>query len=310
MDFKNPKMPEGINVTDEHPLKNFLYLLLGVVGVIVIALLVLFYSIGFVAKWIPFETEVEWAKSIETSLVDDVKGDLLRDLVFPDNSIISKNTPHNKLREEKTRAYLQELSDQLSVAQGLPESIKITVHYIDQPVMNAFATIGGHVFIYQGLLDVLTSENGLAMVLAHEIAHIKNRHPIVALGRGLGLGVVLSLVAGVGGDSFSTNLASHVNLLTSLAFSRGQETQSDINAYNTLLEHYGHGLGATELFSVLIDSDQRSGLPELLNSHPLSENRIQRLNALGKSIADKCTDASLDCALMPLPQFIKFRDAK
>lgn len=305
MDFKNPKMPEGINVTDEHPLKNFLYLLVGVVGVIVIVLLVLFYSIGFVAKWVPFETEVEWAKSIETSLVGDVKGDLLRDLVFPDDTGIPKNNSQDKLRVEKTTAYLQNLSDQLSVAQGLPKSIKITVHYVDQPVMNAFATIGGHVFIYQGLIDVLSSENGLSMVLAHEIAHINNRHPIVALGRGLGLGVILSLVTGVGGDNFSTSLASHVNLLTSLAFSRGQETQSDIYAYNTLLEHYGHGLGATELFDVLVDTDQSAGLPELLNSHPLSEKRIERLNTLGRSIAVKCTDASLACSLTPLPQFIK-----
>lgn len=68
------------------------------------------------------------------------------------------------------------------MAQGLPASIKVTVHYIDEPVINAFATIGGHVFIYRGLIDAITSENGLSMVLAHEIAHINNRHPIAALG--------------------------------------------------------------------------------------------------------------------------------
>jgi Zn-dependent protease with chaperone function len=310
MDFKNPKMPEGINVTSEHPLKNFLYLVLGVAGVIVVVLLILFYSIGYVAKWIPFEKEVEWAQSIEASFAGEVKGDLLQDLVFPGTTGVPKTNSQDLVRIEKTTAYLQNLSDQLSVAIGLPASIKVTVHYIDEPVINAFATIGGHVFIYQGLIDAITSENGLSMVLAHEIAHINNRHPIVALGRSLGLGLVLSLVSGFGVDNFSTNLASHINLLTSLAFSREQETQSDTDAYNTLLEYYGHGLGATELFSVLVESTKSSRLPELLNSHPLSENRIERLNTLGASIAVKCGRASIDCLLTPLPVFIKSSAAK
>ena len=96
---------------------------------------------------------MEWAKNIETSLVDDVNGGLLRDLVFSGDAGAPKNKLPHKLRAEKTTAYLQNLSDQLSVAQGLPESIKITVHYVDQPVINAFATIGGHVFIYQGLIE-------------------------------------------------------------------------------------------------------------------------------------------------------------
>lgn len=310
MDFNNPKIPEGINVTDEHPLKSLLYLVLGVVGVTVVALLILFYSIGYMARWVPFEKEVEWAQSIEASLADEVKGDVLQDWLFPGAAKTPKPNSQDLIRIEKITGYLQNLSDQLSMAQGLPTSMKVTVHYIDQPVINAFATIGGHIFIYQGLIDAVTSENGLSMVLAHEIAHVKNRHPIVAVGRSLGLGAVLSLIAGVGSDNFSSSLAGHINLLTSLAFSREQETQSDIDAYNSLLTYYGHGLGATELFSVLVESTQGSRLPELLNSHPLSENRIEQLNALGAAIDVNCAKASLGCILTPMPAFIQFSNAK
>jgi Zn-dependent protease with chaperone function len=310
MDFNNPKIPEGINVTDEHPLKNLLYLVLGVLGVTVVVLFTFYYSIGYLAKWVPFEKEVEWAQSIETSLADEVKEDLLQDWLFPDAARTPKPNGQDILHIEKTTGYLQNLSDQLSVAQGLPSSMKVTVHYIDQPVINAFATIGGHIFIYQGLIDAVTSENGLSMVLAHEIAHVKNRHPIVALGRGLGLGVVLSLIAGVGSDNFSTNFAGHINVLTSLAFSREQETQSDIDAYNSLLTYYGHGLGATELFSMLVESTQDSHLPELLNSHPLSENRIEQLNTLGAAIDVSCAKASLGCILTPMPAFVQSSKAK
>jgi Zn-dependent protease with chaperone function len=306
MEFKNFKMPEDINVTKEHPLKNFFYLLLGVASIMVATLLILFYSIGYVAKWIPFEKEVEWLQTIETSLDGDKAGDFLRELVFPGAAeTVSTQSQKNKLRAEEITAYLQSLSDQLSLAQDLPASMKITVHYIDQPIINAFATVGGNVFIYQGLIDAVSSENGLSMVLAHEIAHVNNRHPIVALSRSLGLGVMLSLVTGIGGGNLSTNLASHFNLLTTLAFSRKQENQSDVDAYNTLLKYYGHGLGATELFSVLVESDQASRLPELLNSHPLSENRIERLNTLGAAIAANCAKAPFSCVLTKLPEFVR-----
>ena len=46
----------------------------------------------------------------------------------------------------------------------------MTVHAVQDPTVNAFATLGGHVFVFTGLVDSLDSENGLAMVLAHELA--------------------------------------------------------------------------------------------------------------------------------------------
>jgi len=313
MEFQNPKIPEGINVSSEHPLKNFIYLLLGVSGALIVALLVLFYAIGFIAKWVPFEAEVKWAESVSESLNkssdksdNDTQNSLLEALGLP---TIDKSADDDGIdgqyavRTQKITAYLQDLANKLALAQELPEPIKITVHYIDQPVVNAFATIGGHVFIYQGLIDAVESENGLAMVVAHEIAHIKNRHPIVALSRGLGLGVILSLLTGVGGDSFSTNLAGHVNLLTSLAFSREQESESDIEAYNTLLKYYGHGLGATELFAELIKTGRETSLPELLHSHPLSQKRIERLEKMGESSNADCSYEAFNCSLTLLPEF-------
>ncbi len=308
MEYQNSKIPEGINVSSEHPLKNFIYLLLGVSGAIIAVLLVLFYTIGFIAKWVPFEAEVKWAESISASFNesgDDTQNGLLDALGLPttDKNLDGLDEQYT-LRVQKITLYLQDLANKLALAQELPEPITITVHYIDQPLVNAFATLGGHVFIYQGLIDAVESENGLAMVIAHEIAHVKNRHPIVALSRGLGLGVILSLVTGVGGDSLSTSLAGHVNLLTSLAFSRGQETESDIEAYNTLLKYYGHGLGATELFSQLVKAGQETSLPEILNSHPLSQKRIERLEKLGQSTITDCSYASFNCSLTPLPEFL------
>jgi predicted Zn-dependent protease len=47
---------------------------------------------------------------------------------------------------------------------------------LDSPEFNAFATSGGHIFITRGLIDAADSEDALAAVIAHEIAHIHLRH--------------------------------------------------------------------------------------------------------------------------------------
>ena len=57
------------------------------------------------------------------------------------------------------------------------------MHYDDDADVNAFATLGGHIVVYPGLLEAVPDENALAMVLAHEIAHVRHRHPIVGLSR-------------------------------------------------------------------------------------------------------------------------------
>jgi len=55
------------------------------------------------------------------------------------------------------------------------------VMIIDSPEFNGFATSGGHIFITRGLVDALNSEDALAAVIAHEIAHIQLRHGITLI---------------------------------------------------------------------------------------------------------------------------------
>ena len=71
----------------------------------------------------------------------------------------------------------------------------VTVHFADEKTVNAMATLGGNVVFYRGLLERLDSEDAVATVLAHEIAHAKLRHPASGLGRGVAVGVVLSVVS-------------------------------------------------------------------------------------------------------------------
>ncbi len=284
MEFRNPKIPEGINVSKEHPLKSFLVLFAIVVGVLAVIFVVLSFSIGKLVKLVPFEAEVSIAENIADNIVT----------VDSDFSI------HDK----RATIYLQNLSNKLSQAQKLPEGMQITVHYIKEPVINAFATLGGHIIIYQGLIDALSSENALAMVLSHEIAHVKHRHPITAMSRSASIALLLSL-AGLSDSGLISSLGGQMSLFTALAFSRKQETESDITAFDTLINHYGHGQGASELFAILKKSEGRFSQPELFSSHPLKEKRIKRLKALEASSSVECSQSTQGCRLTSLPEFMQ-----
>jgi predicted Zn-dependent protease len=52
------------------------------------------------------------------------------------------------------------------------------VQILDSPELNAFATSGGHIFLCRGLIEALDSEDALAAVIAHELAHIQLKHSI------------------------------------------------------------------------------------------------------------------------------------
>ncbi|MGH1486392.1 MAG: M48 family metallopeptidase [Cellvibrionaceae bacterium] len=290
MEYRNPKIPEGINVSNEHPLKNFFFLLAGVSIAIVTIVLLLSFSVGYLVKFVPFETEQKLTSKFETQ--------------FEQFILEAEKEESQSVRHQQVTTYLQTLADDLSKAQNLPEDIKITVHYLDEPVVNAFATLGGHIVIYQGLIDALNSENALSMVVAHEIAHVKYRHPIVAMGRGLSIGLILSTITGFGESAFASDMVGQMGLFTALAFSRSQETESDLEAYQTLVNHYGHAQGATDLFFELKKIEGSLTPPELLSSHPLSEKRILKLEKLGENEQENCSQKEGECVLTPLPEFL------
>ncbi len=63
MKYENHTIPEGINVSKEHPLKEFSILLIGLSIAVVILVTSLSFAAGWMVQFIPFETEVELANS-------------------------------------------------------------------------------------------------------------------------------------------------------------------------------------------------------------------------------------------------------
>lgn len=251
MEYSNPKIPEGINTSDQHPLKEFFLLSLGVLGIVVALIVTLGLVSDKLAHHIPFSVE---GKIPLAQFENEQKG-----------------RPINQ--------YLESLTTRIVQASQLPEDMRITVHYVDSDVVNAFATLGGHVVMFRGLLEKLPNENALAMVLAHEVAHIEHRHPIRSMGRGIAIGLALTLVSSSTGNDMVANIINETGYITTLKFSRDHENEADVTALNTLRKLYGHVYGAEDLFHIL--EANSTGKPdfEFLSTHPISTTRIDRIRS-------------------------------
>jgi Zn-dependent protease with chaperone function len=92
--------------------------------------------------------------------------------------------------------YVARLGAELAADMGLRDDMELEFLVVDGSTINAFTTLGGYIFVFDGLVRELDGENGLAMVLAHEIAHAANRDPLAAASRGVLLQLMMSALSG------------------------------------------------------------------------------------------------------------------
>jgi len=226
-----------------------------VIAGVLILTLIISSSVDWLVRYIPFEYEQQ---------------------------LVQKYEPEMAERDE-VDAYLQKLADKVAVAMELPAEMKITIHYVDDDTVNAFATIGGHVMVFRGLMEQLPSENALVMLIGHEMAHIKLRHPLRAMGKGIVLSTLFSMVIGQSSDSVS-QLMSNAGMMTMLGFSREQEEDADEEGMQAIWRYYDHVAGSLALFEVLQKEGQEQGdtMPQLLRSHPQTAERIAHLQQMAQ----------------------------
>ena len=278
MEYQNPKLPEN-NVTKEHPIKEFSTLLIGTLVLVVVISITLSLAGSTIAGWIPYSAEKKVASLYDVAAHSD------------------------NARYPKISAYLQQLADKISKVQELPSEMKITVHYMDSDTLNAFATLGGNVFMFKGLLEKLPNENALVTLLGHEIAHVKYRHPIKSFGGGIAVAIAMTTI----GSSADTSILGDAGLLSTLQFSRKMESQSDLEAMHNLQAMYGHLNGGAELFRIFRDArgDDNDGsskpASDFFSTHPQDEKRI---NSFKETALEKGWTEEGD--LTPLPDFFKF----
>jgi predicted Zn-dependent protease len=196
--------------------------------------------------------------------------------------------PEKSAEARATEQYVNEVGGR--VAAYAKRKLNYRFHLIgDANLINAFALPGGHVFIGQGLLDQMTSEDELAFVLGHELEHIDHYHAVERVQIEAKLkSLNLDIVAAVAEIPMS---------LWQAGYSKDQELEADREGLRIAVAAGYSPLGAVkmterlgklqreyvihaetptgELSQVAID-----GLTGYFRSHPLPSERLDQVNAV------------------------------
>lgn len=179
-------------------------------------------------------------------------------------------------------------SGEVKYKQEFPWTVKIIK---DDETLNAFATPGGHIYVFTGLIKFLQDEDHFAGVLAHEIAHADLRHSVKQLQREYGIAILLSVALGNDPGTLSQIAAQLGGTLAGLKFSRAAETEADEKSVSYLAgSNYYACDGAAGFFIKMEQESQQGAMPEFLSTHPNPDNRIQNIQQLARE--KDCSTAS------------------
>lgn len=245
----NPRPREGVNASESSGLGEFFILAIGLTTAAVVLAAGLALAAGWLAPLVPFRWEQTVAEGFS----------------------VESSTQHPQAVTE-----LQEIADKLAPHEHLPKGMTVHVHLIDGKQPNAFATLGGQIFVTQGLLGKVSSENALAMVLGHEIAHIKHRDPIRSLSSGAVFQLIWAGLLGANGHGAARILGS-AGLLTRLKFTRDMESAADREALTALRRTYGSDCGVGEFFRKVQRQQELPVWGVFLSSHPLTRDRLDEI---------------------------------
>jgi Zn-dependent protease with chaperone function len=254
MDF-NPALPEhNDNVSHDKPVREFILLACGITFFLLAAFWVLGLFVDMAVDRISPGMEAAIFSSVST----------------PGPAAVAAQDP----RREK----LQSMVDALRQCGGVTYPLQVSL--IDSDEANAMAFPGGKILVLEGLLDMVESENGLTFVLAHEIAHFKNRDHLRGLGRAIVLTVAAALLTGA--ESDFTRLVAPTATFSQAHYSQDREEMADNHALLTLNCYYGHVGGATEFFKAMEarDEDMLAGFGHYFSTHPEARERIDNLYKL------------------------------
>ena len=144
---------------------------------------------------------------------------------------------------------------------------------VDDKNLNAFATMGGFVYINTGTIAASDNVAQLASVIGHEMGHISGRHSLEQM-KQMAIAQGIATIAGVADDRL---VGIGVNLALRLPNSREAEFDADRRGLVNITRS-GFAARAMPAFMQKLASSSRNDAPSFLNTHPATSERIAALN--------------------------------
>ncbi len=187
-------------------------------------------------------------------------------------------------QDVEIQQYIQSIGRQLAAHSDTPSS-PFYFFVVMDPNINAFAGPGGYIGVNSGLILLTEAESELASVMAHEIAHVTQRHLYRSIEKAskMSIPTVAATLAAIliGTQSPSMGQAALMavqagNIQFQIDFTRDHEKEADRVGMQTLSESNFDPRSMPTFFERLQQSTRYygKGIPEFLRTHPMSENRV------------------------------------
>jgi predicted Zn-dependent protease len=229
---------------------------------------------------------------------DDIK---LPDMGSPADAILSKNQESQigrmimrdirrsgtVVEDPQITEYVNEIGSRI-VAQANDGDHDFTFFVVDDPRINAFALPGGYIGVHTGLLEATRSEDELAGVVAHEVAHVTQRHIARAIhansrqslvSTAMMLGAIIVAAAGGSSDAVqgAVAVAQGAAIQQQINFTRSNEFEADRVGIKALADAGFDPYGMASFFEVISRQTTTSPemrAPEFLRTHPVTTDRV------------------------------------
>lgn len=203
--------------------------------------------------------------------------------------------------DARVRQYVQAMGNRVVPHTHRP-NLGYTFTVVQSDEVNAFAVMGGYVYVTTGLLKAATSGAEVAGVVAHELGHISARHGVKAMENYMLLNGLASLL---GKKYYGDLVAGAIQTVTTLTFSKDQEREADdlglqyalaagynawglVDFFEFLDQAYGGGGGGGAVGGLISD------IGELFSTHPPTPERINTVSGALQDLEITREHAGLD----------------
>lgn len=207
--------------------------------------------------------------------VDDVAQGAAAFIAIKSKEAISKD----RVANERVQRIGQRVAT--AVGNALPNAVWEFVVFDAPDTINAFALPGGKVGVYTGLINLVESDDELAAVIGHEIAHVTARHGAERMSQGM-----LAAAGGVALDASTQNQKNKELIMASygllagggiLAFSRAHESEADYIGIRYAAKAGYDPRAAISFWQKMAAKSGGARMPVFLSTHPSHDRRISDL---------------------------------
>lgn len=211
------------------------------------------------------------------------------------------------INDPELSEYIQNLGQRLS--SHLESTEPYHFYLLKDSQINAFALPAGYIVINAGLFLTTRSEDELASVLGHEIAHVSQKHYLRGgeMAQKQSVMLAAALIAAIAVGRQDSNAGSALlmggmanNMANSLVFSREREQEADRLGIDLLTKSGFNAEAMPSFFERMQEANRynNDNLPEFLRTHPVTLNRISEAKDRAARLPDNHHKSSQDYALM------------